>query len=176
MHDDEHSDKPDQPTPLNTLFTDGAAGDGQDDLPDTPHGNRMRARMACVQALYQWLLSQTSAGDLIVQFAHGGRLTRADRAYFETLLQGVTADKTALEQAFDAHLSRPASQLDPVEHAILLLATYELRDCRDVPFAAVIDQACSMARIYGAQDGYRFINGVLDATARTLRASEMGAR
>lgn len=175
MHDDSPSDQPEENAPLKTLFDD-AAGDAQDDLPDTPHGSRIRARMACVQALYQWLLSETTAAELIVQFAHGGRLARADSAYFETLLNGVTANKAALEQLFDAHLDRPAVQLDPVEHAILLLATYELRESLDVPFAAVIDQACSMARIYGAQDGYRFINAVLDATARKLRASEMGKR
>lgn len=177
MHqDDDRSGSTDTPAPLNTLFTDGELQDAQDDLPDTPHGSRIRARMACVQALYQWLLSDSQVNDLIRQFANGGRLARADRAYFETLLRGVTADKTALEEVFDAQLSRPASQLDPVEHAILLIATYELRDCPEIPFAAVIDQACSMARIYGAQDGYRFINGVLDATARTLRISEIGTR
>lgn len=176
MHNDTGSDQPAAAGPLNTLFTDGAPRDAQDDLPDSPNGSRIRARMACVQALYQWLVSATDAADLIGQFADGGRLARADRRFFETALRGVIADQAALEQAFDGHLGRPAAQLDPVEHAILLLATYELRDQPDIPFAAVIDQACSMARIYGAQDGYRFINGVLDATARTLRADETGPR
>lgn len=176
QHYDGHSDSTDAPAPLSTLFTDDDPVDAQDDLPDTPRGSRIRARMACVQALYQWLLSDAGINDLIRQFANGGRLARADRGYFETLLRGVTADKTALDAAFDAQLSRPVSQLDPVEHAILLIATYELRDCPEIPFAAVIDQGCSMARIYGAQDGYRFINGVLDATARTLRPVETGNR
>jgi len=169
--------------PLNSLFTDdGTEGDDavdeQDDLPDTPHGSRVRARMACVQALYQWLQSgtETAAADLITQFAQGGRLRRADRDFFEQLLRGVVADKVGLEQLFDAQLSRPAAQLDPVEHAILLIATYELRHRLDIPMPVVIDQACNMARIYGAQDGYRFINGVLDATARTLRSGESGQR
>lgn len=175
QQDDNRPDGSKTAAPLNTLFTDGTPDDEQDDLPDTPRGSRIRARMACVQALYQWLLSDAETKDLITQFANGGRLARADRAYFETLLRGVTTDRNALEALFDDNLSRPASQLDPVEHAILLIATYELRDSLDIPFAAVIDQACSMARIYGAQDGYRFINGVLDATARTLRTSETGA-
>lgn len=176
MQDDGRPNPPAAAAPLHTLFTDGEQADSQDDLPDTPRGSRIRARMACIQALYQWLLSDTEVGDLVSQFADGGRLARADRAFFETLLRGVTADPAGLEQLFDPHLSRPAAQLDPVEHAILLLATFELRGCPETPFAVVIDQACSMARIYGAQDGYRFINGVLDATAQTLRASETGAR
>lgn len=178
-----HDDRDTAPAPVNSLFTDDDSGttsaaDEQDDLPDTPHGSRVRARMACVQALYQWLLSDsdTPAGELIAQFAHGGRLRRADSEFFEQVVCGITADKAALEHVFDPHLSRPVVQLDPVEHAILLIATYELRDRPEIPFPIVIDQACNMARIYGAQDGYRFINGVLDATARILRASETGKR
>lgn len=176
MENDGRPDERAGAAPLNTLFTDGESADVQDDLPDTPRGSRKRARMACVQALYQWLLSDTTANDLIRQFAHGRRLVRTDRAFFEAALHGVTGDRGALEAVFDAHLSRPAVQLDPVEHAILLLATYELRDRPEIPFAVVINEACDMARIYGAQDGYRFINGVLDATARDLRAGETGRR
>lgn len=180
MHDDSRPDGQDNAqdpaAPLNTLFTDGEPEDTQDDLPDTPRGSRKRARMACVQALYQWLLSATDVSELIRQFAHGGRLARADREFFEAAVRSVTHNREALEKIFDTHLSRPAAQLDPVERAILLLSTYELRDRPEIPFAAVINEACDMARIYGAQDGYRFINGVLDATARDLRASEIGTR
>lgn len=181
MQDDTHPNKADgeqqSVPPLNTLFTGSEdVHDGQDDLPNTAHGSRKRARMACVQALYQWLITGTEISDLIWQFASGGRLARADREFFEAALTRITADQSALEATFDPHLSRPVVQLDPVEHAILLQAAYELRDRPDIPFAAVINEACDMARIYGAQDGYRFINGVLDATARDLRKAETGKR
>lgn len=141
-----------------------------------PGGARIRARMAAVQAIYQWRMNGTELGDLILQFAQAGRLQALDRDYFETLLRGVAQDASALETAFDAHLSRPAAQLDPVEHAILLLATFELRDRIEIPFAAVINEATNLAKVFGATDGHRFINGVLDATARALRADEMRAR
>lgn len=180
MQDDPKPDESDNTvssaTPLNTLFTDGAAADVQDDLPNTAHGSRKRARMACVQALYQWLVSGTEVGDLIGQFASGGRLARADREFFEAALRGATTDQSSLEATFDPHLSRPVTLLDPVEHAILLLAAWELRDRPEIPFAVVINEACDLARIYGAQDGYRFINGVLDATAKTLRKGEKRRR
>lgn len=172
MNDESRPSRPPQAMPLNTVFTDDSGADEQDDLPNTPHGSRKRARMACVQALYQWLVADTGVGELIAQFDRGGRLARVDRDYFDTLLRGVTGDRDALEAAFDPYLSRPAAQLDPVEYAILLMAVFELRDRMEIPFAAVINEACDMARIYGAQDGHRFINGVLDATARVLRESE----
>lgn len=142
----------------------------------TPGGARIRARMAAVQAIYQWRMSATDIGELILQFSQAGRLAGLDRDYFEALLRGVAHDASALEAAFDTHLSRPAVQLDPVEHAILLLATFELRDRIEIPFAAIINEATNLAKVFGATDGHRFINGVLDATARDLRATEISAR
>ena len=141
-----------------------------------PGGARIRARMAAVQAIYQWRMSGTDVGELILQFAQAQRLRDLDREYFEVLLRGVAYDGKALEAAFDKHLSRPASQLDPVEHAILLLATFELRDRIEIPFAAIINEATNLAKVFGATDGHRFINGVLDATARDLRADEKRVR
>ena len=141
-----------------------------------PGGARIRARMAAVQAIYQWRMTATDLPALINEFARAGRLRRLDRDYFEILLRGVVYDANALEAAFDAFLSRPAVQLDPVEHAILLLATFELRDRVEMPYAAVINEATNMARIFGATDGHRFVNGVLDATARALRPDEVRPR
>lgn len=153
--------------------------EGDDALPEParkPGGGRVRARMAAVQAIYQWQISDTQPAALIAQFTQAGRLEGLDRGYFETLVRGVATDAAALDAAFDAYLSRPVQQLDPVEHAILLLATFELRDCIEIPFAAIINEATNLAKIFGATDGHRFINGVLDATARSLRANETRAR
>lgn len=153
-----------------------AEGVDDDQLPEMPRrmpgGARIRARMAAVQAIYQWRMSGTDIGPLVRQFAEAGRLHDLDRDYFEILLRGVVHDVSGLEAAFDPHLSRPAVQLDPVEYAILLLGTFELRDCPEVPLAAVINEATNLARIFGATDGHRFVNGVLDATARALRPTE----
>ena len=142
--------------------------------PKMPGGGRIRARMAAVQAVYQWRMSGTEIGELILQFATAGRLRDLDRAYFEMLLRGVVHDVGGLEKIFDTHLSRPAIQLDPVEYAILLLATYELRECPEIPFAAVINEATNLAKIFGATDGHRFVNGVMDAVAHDVRADEIG--
>lgn len=154
----------------------GESGEDEDRLPELPPkmpgGARIRARMAAVQAIYQWRMAGTELGALILQFAQAGRLKALDREYFETLLRGVAYDADGLEALFDAHLSRPASQLDPVEHAILLLATYELRDRPEIPYPAIINEATNLTKVFGATDGYRFVNGVLDATARTLRETQ----
>lgn len=154
----------------------GAGNDDEDRLPELPPkmpgGARIRARMAALQAIYQWRMADTGIAALIDQFAAAGRLAALDRDYFEMLLRGVAHDVSGLQAAFDPFLSRPAVQLDPVEYAILLLATFELRECPEMPLAAVINEATNLARIFGATDGHRFVNGVLDATARALRPEE----
>jgi N utilization substance protein B len=70
----------------------------------------------------------------------------------------------------------PPHQLDPVERAILLLSMYELRTKVDVPYRVVINEGIELAKRYGATDGHKFVNGVLDRAARTLRPHEQGAR
>lgn len=167
--------------PIENQSLGDAAGEGDDDqLPELPEkmpgGARIRARMAATQAIYQWRMSGTDIGELIMQFAQANRLGNLDRDYFEMLLRGVVHDVSGLEAAFDTHLNRPAVQLDPVEYAILLLATYELRECPEIPFAAIINEATNLARIFGATDGHRFINGVLDAAAHDLRRIEIDSR
>jgi N utilization substance protein B len=59
-----------------------------------------------------------------------------------------------------------------VEHAILLVGTYELVSRPDVPFRVVINEAVTLARKFGATDGHKFINAVLDRAARELRPDE----
>ena len=53
---------------------------------------------------------------------------------------------------------------------------YELRTKVDVPYRVVINEGIELAKRYGATDGHKFVNGVLDRAARTLRPHEQGAR
>jgi N utilization substance protein B len=42
----------------------------------------------------------------------------------------------------------------------------------EVPFRVVINEAVSLARRFGATDGHKFVNAVLDRAARELRPHE----
>jgi N utilization substance protein B len=53
-----------------------------------------------------------------------------------------------------------------------LIGSYELQHRPDVPYRVVINEAVGLARRFGATDGYKYINGVLDRLARVWRASE----
>ncbi|WP_091533005.1 transcription antitermination factor NusB [Fontimonas thermophila] len=132
------------------------------------------ARRLTVQALYQWLINESTPAALLRQFREQEEgLGRADPLYFEELLTGVVTHASALTVDLVPHLDRPLEQLDPVEHAILLLGAYELRHKPEVPWKVVVNEAVNLAKIFGAEEGYKFVNGVLDKLARQLRAHEI---
>ncbi len=73
-------------------------------------------------------------------------------------------------------LDRPVTQLDPIEHAILRIGTFELAYRNDVPWRVVINEAIELAKTFGAEQSHKYVNGVLDRVARVTRAEEIKAR
>lgn len=140
-----------------------------------PQSRRGLARRLTIQALYQWLVNETAPEALLRQFREQPEgLGRADGEYFSELLNGTVGQATALTLAIVPHLDRPLSQLDPVEHAVLLLGAYELAHRPEVPWKVVVNEAVNLTKMFGAEDGYKFVNGVLDKLARDARGNEVG--
>lgn len=137
---------------------------------------RSKARHLAVQAVYQWQLAHTDTGDLLAQFREDEMMARADREFFDERVRACLSDPNALKKLFDGYLDRPEVQLDPVERAILMVATSELRDRIDVPWRVVLDEAVSLAKRFGADDSHRFINAVLDKVSADLRTLERQSR
>ncbi|HEU5282418.1 MAG TPA: transcription antitermination factor NusB [Burkholderiales bacterium] len=133
-------------------------------------GSRRRSRELALQALYQWLVAGHEADDLCRQA--GPDLQRADQAYFETLVRGVIERAAELDAGLQPFLDRPAKALSPVEHALLLIGTFELSVSLDVPYRVVINEAVELAKAYGGTDGHKYVNGVLDKLAAQLRPGE----
>ena len=129
-----------------------------------------------MQALYQWLVNECGADVLLAQFKEQKDFAKADQALVETLLRGVTADADALRNRITPYLDRPIKELSPVEHALLLLATCELRDHLETPYRVVINEAIELAKSFGGTDGHKYVNGVLDKLATELRPDEVKAR
>lgn len=125
-----------------------------------------------MQALYQWDLSGNNLKDIEVQFLQDEDFSKADRDYFHELLHEVPARLDEVEAAFSAYLDRPVQEMDPVERAVLRMATYELMVRIDVPYKVVINESVNLTKKFGAEQAHRYINGVLDKTARALRAAE----
>lgn len=133
---------------------------------------RSRARRAALQAIYQWQASGAGPDDVVAQFRESGELDRIDAVLFERLMRGVMSDHAALDEALGGVVDRPISQIDLVARAILRLATYELRSCPEVPWKVVVNEAIDLAHAFGADQSHRYVNGILDRLARSLRAPE----
>ena len=135
-------------------------------------GARTVARKLALQALYRWQLNVCPWQDLVQEFADDPDMPRADSEYFRPLIQGICDERDALDGALAPLLDRKPAELDPVEHALLLIGSYELQHRPDVPYRVVINEAVGLARRFGATDGHKFVNGVLDRAARLWRAQE----
>ena len=111
-------------------------------------GSRRRSRELALQALYQWLLSGDEADTLCVQAAENKDYSRADTIYFQVLARGVIERSGELHAALRPFLDRPAQQLSPIEHALLLVGA---RRCwSDSPWAsgAAVASPCRVWRFW----------------------------
>ncbi|UVE17298.1 transcription antitermination factor NusB [Pseudomonas sp. LS44] len=146
--------------------------------PNAPTGKlaaRRQARSLGMQALYQWQMAGQSLNEIEAQFRVDNDFKAVDGAYFREILHGVATNKTEIDDALLPCLDRTLEELDPVELAILRLSTYELLRRIDVPYRVVINEGVELAKVFGATDGHKFVNGVLDKLASTLRAAEVNS-
>ncbi|MCL7462825.1 transcription antitermination factor NusB [Pseudomonas sp. NW5] len=137
---------------------------------------RRKARSLAVQALYSWQMAGQPLNEIEAQFRVDNDFSDVDGAYFQEILHGVPRLKSELDAAFSSCLDRPIEEIDPVELAILRLSTYELRNRIDVPYKVVINEGIELAKVFGATDGHKFVNGVLDKLAPRLRSAEVRSK
>ncbi|MCL4792660.1 MAG: transcription antitermination factor NusB [Gammaproteobacteria bacterium] len=133
---------------------------------------RHGSRRLLVQALYQYQLNEHSAAEIAAQFAGQRDFRLVDVDYFRLLLGEILGDTAALDRLLTEQADRPVGQLDPVERGILWLGLAELKLHREVPVKVVINEAVRLAHEFGAQDGHRYINAVLDQLAPSLRPAD----
>ncbi|HXO15719.1 MAG TPA: transcription antitermination factor NusB [Steroidobacteraceae bacterium] len=135
-------------------------------------GTRTVARKLALQALYRWQLNACPWQDLLQEFGEAEDMARADREYFRALIEGVWRTRLELDTRLASLADREPRLLDPIEHAILLIGLYELTALPEVPYRVAINEAVGLAKRFGATDGHKFVNAVLDRAARVLRPAE----
>lgn len=140
-----------------------------------PLAQRRRARKFILQALYQWLLSDAEPALIAQQFKETNE-GKVDWEFFEEVFLEIPKNLDALNAHLDPVLDRKPEALDPIEKSLLYLGTYELASRIDVPYKVVINESIELAKVFGATDGHKYINGVLDKLAPKLRAAEFSAK
>lgn len=127
-----------------------------------------------MQALYQWIMAQGEPGDIAKQYREETE-GKVDWDYFNEVFLEIPAQASQLDEHLTPVLDRELDSLDPIEKALLYLGTYELASRIDVPYRVVINECVELAKVFGATDGHKYINGVLDKLVKNLRPVELGA-
>lgn len=134
---------------------------------------KSQARHHAVQAIYQWQMTGQDIADIREQFLSEQDVKGFDVSYFDRLLSGVPTHLGELDQALGPCLDRSIESVDPVERAILRLGAFELLHLPELPYRVVINEAVERAKVFGAEQGHRYVNGVLDKLARSVRQAEL---
>jgi len=134
---------------------------------------RRRAREFIVQGLYQWQVGDQDAAAIQVQAEGVAGFDKADNPLYSTLLAETRQNAEALKVDLAPYIDRAWEEVSPIERCILLLGACELRLHPETPYRVIINEAIELAKTFGGTDGHKFVNGVLDKLAATLRATEM---
>ena len=138
---------------------------------------RRKARSLALQALYSWQMAGQSLTDIEAQLRSDPEydFDNADGAYFRELLMGVPQNLDEIDGHLGQVLDRGIAEVDPIELAILRIGVFEMTRRVDVPYKVVINEGIEMAKTFGATDGHKYVNGILDKLAPRLRSVEVNA-
>lgn len=138
---------------------------------------RRVARRLAMQGVYQWLITGNEFQEVYLYFQEEPELAeefrKSDAAFFHKLLRCAMEGGEGLESHIAPHLDRKLSQVDPIEHAILRVATCELLNHLETPYKVVVNEYVNLAKKFGADQAHKFVNGVLDKVAANTRAPEV---
>ncbi len=138
------------------------------------HRARSLARRLALQALYQLQINPRPWQDTHQQFAEDPEADRVDREYFKELISAIAPNREALDLRLAKLSEIPPPELDPIEHAVLWLGLHELSSYPELPYRVALAEAVQLTKQFGATDGHKFVNAVLDRAAKELRPLEYG--
>lgn len=138
----------------------------------TSFAAKRKARRFALQGLYEWQMTRNPVHEIEARTRAENAMHKVDIAYYHQLLSQIIQQVNTLDELLKPVIDRDISALDGVELATLRLGAFELRDRLEIPYRVVIDEAIELAKHFGATDGHKYINGVLDRLAHQLRAAE----
>lgn len=134
--------------------------------------NRRKSRELVLKAVYRGMINASDLKQIIADAKEDPEYIKADEAYFKALLDGVTGKISELDSQISTFIDRKIEELSPVEHAILRISSFELMFDMSIPYRVAINEGVELAKLYGGIDGHKYINGVLDKVAASVRPQE----
>ena len=137
---------------------------------------RRRSRELALQGLYQWQLSGGTSAQVLKNLSELDGFQKADREFLEKELKGAIAKAAPLREQLAALVDRKWDEVSPIERSILLIGAWEIVHCPEIPYRATINEAIELGKRFGGTDGHKYINGVLDRLAKSVRPDEVAAK
>ncbi|MEM7020795.1 MAG: transcription antitermination factor NusB [Pseudomonadota bacterium] len=138
-----------------------------------PGLGRSLARQRALQALYQWYVTGRPLESIEPEFTSQDvwetlEMKQVDLKHFKRLIHETSNLAVELDEKFVDLLDRPINQLDPIELIILRIGAYEMLYCPNVPWRVAINESVELARLFGAEQSHKYVNGILDKLAKSM--------
>jgi len=137
---------------------------------------RRRSRELALQGLYQWQYTGVTPSQVLTNLSEIKGYEKADRAFLESELRGVIDEAGTLRGHLEPLADRKWEEVSPIERSILLIGAWELLHCPDIPYRATLNEAIELGKRFGATEGHKYVNGVLDKLAKSVRPDEVASR
>jgi N utilization substance protein B len=158
---------------MNALSIDKSAGtEAKTSKKPKQSQNRRKSRELVLKAVYRGMLNSSEMKQIVLDAQDDPEYNKADEDYFKSLLEGVSGKITELDHQISIFIDRKIEELSPVEHAILRISSFELMFDMSIPYRVAINEGVELAKLYGGVDGHKYINGVLDKVAASVRPQE----
>jgi N utilization substance protein B len=138
--------------------------------------SRRKSREFALQGVYQWILSGNDALEVLKNLSEMEGYKQADRGFLEAELRGAIGEAEELRARIEPLVDRKWDELSPVERAILLIGAWEMVHNPEIPYRVTINEAIELGKRFGATDGHKYVNGVLDKLAAAVRPDEVAER
>lgn len=136
---------------------------------------RRRSRELALQGLYQYFLNPADVGEIDAHIRDAPGFDKADGEHYQSLLIGSVQSMAEMVELIEPHLDRAWRDLSPVEKAVLVVGSHELKSHLDIPYKVVINEAVELTKTFGGTEAHRYVNGVLDKVALQLRQAEISS-
>jgi len=145
-----------------------------------PPGRRSQklrhSRELALQGLYQWQYTGSAASDVLKNLAELEGFTSADGEFLAAELEGAISHAEELRTHLEPLADRKWDDISPIERGILLIAAWELLHQPEIPYKVTINEAIELGKRFGATDGHKWVNGVLDKLASAVRPDEVAEK
>ena len=127
-----------------------------------PSTSPTRSRDKVLQSLYEIEVGGSSLKEVLKD-----QFTKKNYPHYKALLEGVVESQEKIDELLESNMDRALSDLDPIERNVLRLAVYELLT-NDLDKPIVINESIRLTKKYGAAEGYKYVNALIDKIAKEV--------